>query len=62
MKFYSFAKGIIDCKLELDKVLATEPTRNWLQTSNEKHRFDRMQKEASVLLSLTKEDSLKILG
>lgn len=59
MKFNSFVKGILDRKLEPDKVLATEATRNWSQISNEKYQFDRIQTEASVLLSLTKEDLLE---
>ena len=41
MKFNSFAKGILDPKLEPDKVLANEATRNCSQTSNEKCQFDQ---------------------
>ena len=59
LKFNSFIKGMIDRKTEPDKRLATEATRNWAQISNEKYQFDKVQKEVSALLSMTKEDLLE---
>lgn len=51
-------KGLLDRKLQPDKQLSVQATRNWSEITNGRFRFDRVQREASALLDITKEDIL----
>jgi len=55
----SFVKGLLDSKLEPDKSLAAEVTRNWSEISYGRFQFDRIQREAAALLEVTREDLLE---
>lgn len=57
--FSSFVKGLIDRKTEPDKKLSQETTRNWSELVSGRFQFDRVQKEAAALLSITKDDLLE---
>jgi len=58
VEFSLVVKGILDRKTEPDKKLAQEVIRNWNEIVNGKLQFNRVQTEASALLSLQKEDVL----
>eukprot|EP00571_Detonula_confervacea_P005605 CAMPEP_0172320798 /NCGR_PEP_ID=MMETSP1058-20130122/41458_1 /TAXON_ID=83371 /ORGANISM="Detonula confervacea, Strain CCMP 353" /LENGTH=1146 /DNA_ID=CAMNT_0013036145 /DNA_START=112 /DNA_END=3552 /DNA_ORIENTATION=- len=51
-----FVKGLVDSRLEPDKQLAVEVTRNWSEISNGRFQYDRLQAEVAALLSITKQD------
>jgi insulysin len=53
-----YIKGLLDNKLEPDKLLATETSRNWNEISSGRYQFDRIPREARVLLEIRKEDLL----
>ena len=57
--FAVYVKSLVDRKLEPDKDLATETTRNWAEISSGRLQFDRPQREVAALLDLTKEDLLE---
>ena len=51
-----FVKGLVDRRVEPDKQLAVEVTRNWSEISNGRFQYDRLQAEVAALLSITKQD------
>lgn len=51
-----YVKSLIDRKTEPDKDLSVEVTRNWSEISSGRLEFDRLQKEAAALLTISKED------
>lgn len=51
-----FVKGLVDRRLEPDKQLAIEVTRNWSEIASGRFQYDRLQAEVGALLSLTKQD------
>jgi len=51
-----FVKGLVDRRLEPDKQLAIEVTRNWSEISNGRFQYDRLQAEVGALLSISKQD------
>jgi insulysin len=53
-----FVKGLVDRRLEPDKQLAIEVTRNWSEIASGRFQYDRLQAEVGALLSITKEDIL----
>jgi insulysin len=56
--FAVYVKSLIDEKTEPDKQLASEVTRNWGEIGSGRLQFDRVQREVSALLDITKEDLL----
>ena len=54
-----FVKSLIDQKTEPDKDLSVEVTRNWSEISSGRLEFDRLQKEAAALLTVSKEDLIE---
>jgi len=53
-----FVKGLVDRRLEPDKFLAVEVTRNWSEIANGRFQYDRLQAEVAALLTLSKNDIL----
>ena len=51
-----FVKGLVDSRLEPDKRLAVEVTRNWSEIASGRFQYDRLQAEVGALLSITKQD------
>ena len=51
-----FVKGLVDRRLEPDKQLAVEVTRNWSEIANGRFQYDRLQAEVAALLAITKQD------
>ena len=51
-----YVKGLVDRRLEPDKQLAIEVTRNWSEIASGRFQYDRLQAEVGALLSLTKQD------
>ena len=51
-----FVKGLVDRRLEPDKQLAVEVTRNWSEIANGRFQYDRLQAEVAALLSIQKQD------
>ena len=51
-----FVKGLTDARLEPDKRLAVEVTRNWGEIASGRFQYDRLQVEVGALLSITKQD------
>lgn len=51
-----FVKGLVDTRLEPDKQLAVEVTRNWSEIASGRFQYDRLQAEVAALLAITKED------
>ena len=49
-------KGLVDSRLEPDKRLAVEVTRNWSEIASGRFQYDRLQAEVGALLSITKQD------
>lgn len=58
-EFGTYVKGLIDRKLEPDKVLATEVMRNWAEIASGRMEFERVQTEVLTLLELKKDDLLE---
>ena len=54
-----FVKGLVDRRLEPDKQLAIEVTRNWSEIANGRFQYDRLQAEVAALLAITKEDIIE---
>lgn len=53
-----YIKSLIERKTDPDKDLSTEAIRNWSEISTGRLQFDRLQREASALLTITKQDLL----
>ena len=51
-----YVKGLVDRRLEPDKQLAIEVTRNWSEIASGRFQYDRLQAEVGALLSVTKQD------
>ena len=51
-----FVKGLVDSRLEPDKKLAIEVTRNWSEIASGRFQYDRLQAEVGAFLSITKQD------
>ncbi|KAL7548125.1 hypothetical protein ACHAWF_011415 [Thalassiosira exigua] len=51
-----FVKGLVDRRLEPDKQLAVEVTRNWSEIASGRFQYDRLQAEVAALLSIKKDD------
>ncbi|KAL7487583.1 hypothetical protein ACHAW6_013153 [Cyclotella cf. meneghiniana] len=51
-----FVKGLVDSRLEPDKRLAVEVTRNWSEIASGRFQYDRLQAEVGALLGITKKD------
>lgn len=51
-----YVKGLVDSRLEPDKRLAVEVTRNWGEIASGRFQYDRLQAEVGALLSIKKED------
>ncbi|KAL7541746.1 hypothetical protein ACHAXR_011187 [Thalassiosira sp. AJA248-18] len=51
-----FVKGLVDKRLEPDKQLAVEVTRNWSEIASGRFQYDRLQSEVGALLAITKQD------
>lgn len=51
-----FVKGLVDRRLEPDKQLAVEVTRNWSEIASGRFQYDRLQAEVGALLAVTKQD------
>jgi insulysin len=51
-----YVKGLTDSRLEPDKRLAIEVTRNWSEIASGRYQYDRLQAEVGALLSITKQD------
>jgi insulysin len=51
-----FVKGLVDRRLEPDKQLAVEVTRNWSEIASGRFQYDRLKAEVGALLSVTKQD------
>jgi secreted Zn-dependent insulinase-like peptidase len=47
---------LTDSRLEPDKRLAIEVTRNWSEIASGRFQYDRLQAEVGALLSITKAD------
>ena len=54
-----YVKGLVDRRLEPDKQLAIEVTRNWSEIANGRFQYDRLQAEVAALLTITKEDIIE---
>ncbi len=54
-----YVKGLVDRRLEPDKQLAVEVTRNWSEIAYGRFQFDRLQAEVSALLDISKDDILE---
>lgn len=54
-----FVKSLIDKTTEPDKELSVEVTRNWSEISSGRLEFDRLQKEAGALLTVSKDDLIE---
>ena len=54
----TYIKSLIEKKTDPDKDLAVEATRNWSEISSGRMQFDRLQREAAVLLDVEKSDLL----
>ena len=54
-----YVKGLVDQRLEPDKQLAGEVTRNWSEIATGRFQYDRLQSEVGVLLAITKEDIIE---
>lgn len=54
-----YVKGLVDRRLEPDKQLAIEVTRNWSEIASGRFQFDRLQAEVVALLDISKEDILE---
>jgi len=54
-----FKKSLLLKRTEPDKKIATEASRNWGEISSGKLQFDRREKEAQALLSVSKEDVIE---
>jgi len=52
-------KGLLDKRLEPDRMLAAEVTRNWGEIVSGRMQFDRIQRESAALLDIKKDDILK---
>ena len=51
-----FVKGLVDRRLEPDKQLAVEVTRNWSEIASGRFQYNRLQAEVGALLAVTKQD------
>jgi insulysin len=51
-----YVKGLVDSRLEPDKRLAVEVTRNWGEIASGRFQYDRLQAEVGALLSIKKDD------
>jgi len=51
-----FVKGLVDRRLEPDKALAVEVTRNWSEIASGRFQYDRLQAEVAALLAIEKHD------
>jgi len=51
-----FVKGLVDRRLEPDKQLAVEVTRNWSEIASGRFQYNRLRAEVAALLSITKAD------
>jgi insulysin len=54
-----YVKSLIERKTDPDRQLTTEVTRNWGEIGSGRLQFDRIQREVSVLLDLSKTDLLE---
>ena len=54
-----YVKGLVDKRLEPDKQLAVEVTRNWSEIACGRFQFDRVQAEVAALLDISKDDVLE---
>lgn len=57
--FSTYVKGLIVRKTEPEKKLAQEATRHWGEISSGRFQFNRVNREVSALLDVTKEDLLE---
>jgi len=51
-----YVKGLVDSRLEPDKQLAIEVTRNWSEIASGRFQYDRLKAEVAALLTIRKED------
>ena len=51
-----YVKGLADSRLEPDKQLAIEVTRNWSEIASGRFQYDRLKAEVAALLTIRKED------
>ena len=51
-----YVKGLVDSRLEPDKRLAVEVTRNWGEIASGRFQYGRLQSEVGALLNITKQD------
>ena len=54
-----YVKGLVDRRLEPDKQLAVEVTRNWSEIAYGRFQYDRLQAEVAALLDISKDDILE---
>ena len=54
-----YVKSLVDKRLEPDKQLAVEVTRNWSEISNGRLQFDRLQAEVAAILDISKDDIIE---
>ena len=54
-----YTKGLILKRTEPDKNLAIEASRNWNEIATGRLQFDRLQREVSTLLDITKDDIIR---
>jgi insulysin len=52
-------KGLVDRRLEPDKQLAVEVTRNWSEIASGRFQYDRLKAEVGALLSISKENIIE---
>jgi len=51
-----FVKGLVDSRLEPDKQLAVEVTRNWSEIASGRFQYNRLRAEVAALLAIKKVD------